>query len=301
MDLIEVRDLDGPNLFALRPVVKLETRLEVDESVSDDAREITGETLGVNISEAPLAALRDAVTALHERAGLPAPEMGVRALDTPGHHVVFYDWTWRETALEIARLAHLAVASGLADDPRPALTALLEADRGRDDRPLWIRDDQRRIPSIGVTGTNGKTTTTRMIAHILRTAGRHVGWTSTSGVYIDGEQVIEGDYTGPSGARRVLDDSSVEVAVLETARGGILLRGLAYESNDVGVFLNVSADHLDMQGVGTVETLAAVKSVVVRVTKSDGLVVLNADDPLVVEMRRACSGSSTLLISASVS
>ncbi|MEX1157436.1 MAG: Mur ligase family protein [Thermomicrobiales bacterium] len=285
MDLIEVRDLDGPNLFALRPVVKLETRLEVDESVSDDAREITGETLGVNISEAPLAALRDAVTALHERAGLPAPEMGVRALDTPGHHVLFYDWPWRETALGIGRLAHLAVASGLADDPRPALTALLEADRGRDDRPLWIRDDQRRIPSIGVTGTNGKTTTTRMIAHILRTAGRHVGWTSTSGVYIDGEQVIEGDYTGPSGARRVLDDSSVEIAVLETARGGILLRGLAYESNDVGVFLNVSADHLDMQGVGTVETLAAVKSVVVRVTKPDGLVVLNADDPLVLAQR----------------
>ena len=104
-------------------------------------------------------------------------------------------------------------------------------------------------------------------------------------MYIDGEQVIEGDYTGPSGARRVLEDPGVEIAVLETARGGILLRGLAYESNDVGVFLNVSPDHLDMHGVETVETLAAVKSIVVRVTKADGLVVLNADDPLVLAQR----------------
>ncbi|HYI15162.1 MAG TPA: Mur ligase family protein, partial [Thermomicrobiales bacterium] len=199
--------------------------------------------------------------------------------------VLFYDWAWRESALEIGRIAYSAVSGFLEVDPSPELLTLLTRDRERDDRPGWIRDGQRRIPSVGITGTNGKTTTTRMLAHIVRSAGRHVGWTSTSGVYIDGEQVIEGDYTGPSGAWRVLQDPVVEVAVLETARGGILLRGLAYESNDVGVFVNVSADHLDMQGVGTVETLAEVKSVVVRVTKPDGLVVLNADDPLVLAQR----------------
>ena len=285
MDLIDVRDLDGPNMFAPRPVLKLEVRLDGGEVVTRGAQDSVYTVLGLELVDSPSVALRDSIAALHDRAGLVAPDVSFRALDTPGHHVLFFDWSWRETALEIGRLAYVAVTGGLQSDPGPALVSLLAQDRANDDRPRWIRDDQRRIPSVGITGTNGKTTTTRMVAHIVRNAGRHVGWTSTSGVYIDGEQVIEGDYTGPSGARRILEDPAVEVAVLETARGGILLRGLAYESNDVGVFLNVSPDHLDMHGVGTVETLAEVKGVVVRVTKPDGLVVLNADDPLVLTQR----------------
>ena len=282
MELIEIRDLDGPNLFALRPVVKLETRLDPDEVVLPLARSTMHDVIGLDVGENPVQALHDVIRALHASVGLEVPEVGVRLLDTHEHVALFYDWAWRETALEIGRLAYASLTGGFESDPRSSLVALLDGDRERDDRPTWIRDEQRRIPSVGITGTNGKTTTTRMVAHIVRGAGQHVGWTSTSGVYIDGEQVIEGDYTGPSGARRVLEDPLVEIAVLETARGGILLRGLAYESNDVGVFLNVSPDHLDMQGVGTVETLADVKSVVVRVTKPNGLVVLNADDPLVI-------------------
>jgi len=282
MDLIDVRDLDGPNLFALRPVIKLEVRHGDSDQVAEPARKTVRTLFGLEMSDKPLATLQEVVAALHVQIGLAIPAMGVRPLDTPGHQVVFFDWSWRETALEIGRLAHAIVTSGIEGNPGPALINLLDQDRERDDGPLWIRNDQRRIPSVGITGTNGKTTTTRMVAHIVRSVGQHVGWTSTSGVYIDGEQVIEGDYTGPSGARRILEDQAVEVAILETARGGILLRGLAYESNDVSVFLNVSPDHLDMQGVGTVETLAVVKSVVVRVTKPDGLVVLNADDPLVL-------------------
>ncbi len=285
MDLIEVRDLDGPNLFALRPVIKLEVRLDKDEVVSTEARDDARRWFGLELTDDPLVALRSVVSALHRSIDLSVVEIGVKALDTPGHVVLYYDWYWRESALEIGRLAYSSVTSGLQQDPRSTIRKLLEIDRRKDDRPLIIYDHQRTIPSIGITGTNGKTTTTRMVSHIVRTAGRHVGWTSTSGVYIDGEQVIEGDYTGPSGARRVLEDPGVEIAVLETARGGILLRGLAYESNDVGVFLNVSPDHLDMYGVETVETLAAVKSIVVRVTKADGLVVLNADDPLVLTQR----------------
>ena len=116
---------------------------------------------------------------------------------------------------------------------------------------------------------HGKTTTTRLIAHIAQVAGKHPGWCSTSGVYIDGEEVLEGDYTGPSGARRVFDDARIDLAVLETARGGILLRGLGYESNDVSrpVFTNVSADHLGLLGVESVEGLARVKSTVIAVTR----------------------------------
>ncbi|HEX5166074.1 MAG TPA: Mur ligase family protein [Thermomicrobiales bacterium] len=285
MEMIEVRDLDGPNLFALHPVIKLEVRLDPDDTVSPDARVAARSPFGADLPAEPIPALREAIAALHRRVGLPVPEIGVRALDTPGHEVVFFDWSYRETALEIGRQAVAAVSARLANDSYLTLERLLKADRENDDHPLWIRDEQRRLPSVGITGTNGKTTTTRMVAHIVRQAGYHAGWTSTSGVYIDGEQVVEGDYTGPSGARRVLLDPTVDYAILETARGGLLLRGLACESNDVGVFLNVSPDHLDMQGVETVETLAEVKSVVVRVTRPDGLVVLNADDPLVLAQR----------------
>ena len=144
-----------------------------------------------------------------------------------------------------------------------------------------IRDEERTIPVIAVTGTNGKTTTTRLIAHILRGTGRKVGWTSTVGVFIEGENVLEGDYTGPAGAWRVLREPGLDVAVLETARGGILLRGMACQSNDVSVMINISGDHLGLHGVQTVEGLAEVKGVVLRTTRPDGWVVLNADDPLV--------------------
>jgi cyanophycin synthetase len=144
-----------------------------------------------------------------------------------------------------------------------------------------IRDDERTILVVAITGTNGKTTTTRLLAHILRGTGRKVGWTSTVGVFIEGENVLPGDYTGPAGAWRVLREPGLEVAVLETARGGILLRGMACQSNDVSVMTNISGDHLGLHGILSAEGLADVKSVVVRTTRPSGWVVLNADDALV--------------------
>jgi cyanophycin synthetase len=134
---------------------------------------------------------------------------------------------------------------------------------------------------ISISGTNGKSTTTRMITHIARLAGRHVGTTTTDGVLIDERVVEPGDFTGPQGARAVLNHPEVDLAVLETARGGILLRGLGYQSNDVSVLTNVSGDHLDLQGLHTLPELAEVKSVICRVTVPGGTVVLNADDSLV--------------------
>ena len=136
-----------------------------------------------------------------------------------------------------------------------------------------------------MTGTNGKTTTTRLIAHLVKAGGRIPGWSSTDGIFIDGEVVETGDWSGPGGAARVLEDPRVQVAVTETARGGILLRGVGTAVNDVSVVTNISADHLGLLGVHTVEQLAEVKSVVVRITKPNGWTVLNADDPLVRAMR----------------
>ncbi|RZA34526.1 MAG: cyanophycin synthetase, partial [Lysobacteraceae bacterium] len=145
-------------------------------------------------------------------------------------------------------------------------------------------DSDGRIPTVAVTGTNGKTTTTLLIAHSVRLAGKVAGVTTTEGVFIDGKQVAKGDCTGYWSARTVLGSPEVDFAVLETARGGILKRGLAFDRCDVGVVLNIAADHLGLDGVDTVEDLAQVKAVVA--TSSSKAVVLNAEDPLCVAMGR---------------
>jgi cyanophycin synthetase len=138
------------------------------------------------------------------------------------------------------------------------------------------------IPIAAVTGTNGKTTTARMLAHIHKMAGRRVGLTTTDGVYVDGQRTVEGDMTGPTAARIVLSDPAVDVAVLETARGGLLRAGMAARRVDVGAVLNVQPDHLGQKGIETLEQLALVKRTVAEVATDTA--VLNADDPLTARM-----------------
>jgi cyanophycin synthetase len=147
-----------------------------------------------------------------------------------------------------------------------------------------------RVPIVAVTGTNGKTTTARMIAHIFKGLGRKVGMTSTDGVVIDERLVIKADASGPKSARMVLQNPRVDFAVMEVARGGILREGLGYDRNDVAVVTNVAPDHLGLRGVDTLRQLADVKAVVVEAVPRDGFAVLNADDELVRAMRRRCSG-----------
>ena len=146
------------------------------------------------------------------------------------------------------------------------------------------------IPVIAVTGTNGKTTTTRLIAHLFRQTGKTVGFTTTDGVYLQDRLVMEGDMTGPFSANIILSNPTVDVAVLETARGGILRAGLGWDECDVGVVLNVTADHLGLRGINTLEQLAEVKAVIPAVVKREGAAVLNADDELVFRMRERTGG-----------
>ena len=151
---------------------------------------------------------------------------------------------------------------------------------------LFPAGTNAKIPVAAITGTNGKTTTSRMLASIMKSAGFTTGMTSTDGVFIDGHLSVKGDMTGPTAAQIVLRDPSVDFAIMETARGGIVKRGLGYSRCDVGACLNVTADHLGLRGVDTVEQLAEIKRVVVEV--ADDTVVLNADDNLCLQMADFC-------------
>jgi len=174
---------------------------------------------------------------------------------------------------------HLAPSQG---QPRNVAKAVIDQ--------LFPPGTRARIPTVAITGTNGKSTTGRMTQAILRAYGLTVGLTNTSGVYVDDDLVVAADASGPKSARLLFRDPTVQAAVLETARGGILREGLGFDRCDVGVVLNVSADHLGLKGVDTLEDLAAVKSVVTEAVSRRGCSVLNADDPLTIRMARHAGG-----------
>lgn len=150
------------------------------------------------------------------------------------------------------------------------------------------------IPIVAITGTNGKTTTTRMISRILRHYGYITGTTTTHGIYLNDKRIEDGDTTGRKSAKRILSHREVEAAVLETARGGIIRDGLAYEKADVAVFTNLTEDHLGIDGINTMEELLNVKALVVEAVKDSGASVLNADDPWVMKARNKAKGNLVL-------
>lgn len=150
---------------------------------------------------------------------------------------------------------------------------------------LYPNNASARIPLVAVTGTNGKTTVTRLIAHFAQAAGHHTGYTTTDGIYIDGNNICMGDCSGPSSAATVLRDPIVDFAVLECARGGILRSGLGFDKCNISVITNITDDHLGLNDIDTLEQLARVKAVVAQSTFDDGYSILNADDDLVFKMK----------------
>lgn len=175
---------------------------------------------------------------------------------------------------------HLQPSAG---QPRPVGEAIVDM--------LFPPGENGRIPTVAITGVNGKTTTTRLIAHLIGVTGRTVGATNTDGIYIGSRRIDHGDCSGPKSARAVLINPAVEAAVFETARGGILREGLAFDRCDVAVVTNIGeGDHLGLSDIDTLEKLAKVKRVIVEAVAPTGHAVLNAADPLVVEMAAKCRG-----------
>jgi cyanophycin synthetase len=262
VELLELRVLDGPNRFFTRPAVKLE---------------FGGDEAGAAAEVATLAG--EAVRRLHVALDLAPPRLTARHSADARRAIVAFPWRRRTIAQAIgAAASRLALGIGRESRELRALRAMALGPLPALPRP--------RIPIVAITGTNGKSTTTRLLAHIATVAGRRVGMTNSDGIYVRGELVEAGDWTGYGGAGRVLAEPGLDLGVLETARGGILLRGIGYAENDVSVVTNVSADHLGLQGIDTLDELAEVKGAIVRITKRDGWAVLNAQDERVWRMRR---------------
>jgi cyanophycin synthetase len=168
--------------------------------------------------------------------------------------------------------------------PRPVGEAMVNS--------IFPHGENGRIPIVSITGTNGKTTTTRCVAHLLQRSGRRVGMTCTDGIYVENRRIDTGDCSGPKSARSILGNPRVDAAVLETARGGMLREGLGFDWCDVAIITNVGeGDHLGLGGIATVEELARVKAIPVRRVTAQGAAVLNADDPLVASMAKLCRGT----------
>ena len=307
--LVEIRLLEGPNVYRLEPVVKVELAIGRRRTFYGERRPARhalvwlGDPVAARGWPDPVAAIAAWIRRLRSDQGEGAGGLTVHRSSDPGHWIVAYPWSGAERARAIAEAA-VALAER---DVSPSRTARLTGHQERlvtrwvariaesgTSPPAWIRDADRRVPIVSISGTNGKSTVTRLVTHVLVAAGHRVGTTTSDGVLVDERIVDAGDWTGPGGAQMILARSDIGMAVLETARGGIVLRGVGYESNEVSVLTNVSADHLDLQGIHTLPELAEVKSVIARITKPNGWVVLNGDDPLVAAVRRRVRGRVAL-------
>ncbi len=257
MSLIEVRVLRGPNADLTAPSVRVTLGPPIPDDL--DPREVAD-----RIARAADAWVGPAIS----RPG------------ADGSVVVVFPWAHDGTGEALGE----ALAAVVHGDPAVPLDRRIEAAaatvRATDPGdPPSLMDPT--VPTVAVTGTNGKTTTTRLLARIATDAGLTPGWSSTDGIYVAGVCIDPGDWSGPGGARAVLTEPGVSFAVLETARGGLMLRGMGVTAVDAAVFTNISADHLGLQGLETLEDLAWAKSTVVRVVRPGGWAVLNAEDSLV--------------------
>jgi cyanophycin synthetase len=302
-DLVELRVLDGPNLYFPRPAVKLTIAVGGWLDVPEERLAATLERVGATgrpgragSDQRGRTIARLAARLTWRLATASGVRLAVRSRPGPEREQVVVAFPWRRRGSaealgrEVAPLLH--EVGGRRSVQRLLMEAAERVAAVEPGNEPEVPDPN--IPVVSVTGTNGKTTTVRLLAHLVRSAGERVAYSSTDGVYRgDGELIEEGDYSGFGGAARALAERP-DVAVLETARGGILLRGIGVMHNDVAVVTNVSEDHLGLHGIHTLDQLAEVKATITRITRPDGWDVLNADDPRVLSMRRGSTGRTWL-------
>src|SRR5690242_6456359 len=294
----EVRVLEGPNLYFAKPAIKVS--LELPGYLAADERALTELAARVGMRSARPGApgteqrqrfvmrlVERAVRRLAAASGTTRLGVRVRPGSAPEAVVMAFVWRRRTRARALGQGVGPVLQAWLDGGDVTVEEGLAVGRTEPGDRPSIIKP---QIPVASITGTNGKTTTTRLLGHIGMTAGLRTAWSSTDGVVVQGEMVEAGDYSGPAGARGVLSAPGVELGILETARGGMLLKGMGVAHNDVSVVTNVSADHLGLQGIDTVDQLAEVKAIVTKATRIGGWTVLNGEDPRVWAMRTGSRG-----------
>jgi cyanophycin synthetase len=294
----EVRVLEGPNLYFAKPAIKVS--LELPGYLSADEGTLTALAARIEMRSARPGApgteqrqrfvmrvVERAVRRLASASGTTRLGVRVRPGSAPESVVTAFVWRRRTRARALGHGVGPVLLAWLGGQDVTDREALLIRQTEPGERPSVLKP---LIPVASVTGTNGKTTTTRLLGHIGMTAGLRTAWSSTDGIVVQGEVVEAGDYSGPAGARGVFTTPGVELGLLETARGATLLKGMGGSANDVSVVTNVSADHLGLQGIDTVDQLAEVKAIVTKATKPHGWTVLNGEDPRVWAMRSGTKG-----------
>jgi cyanophycin synthetase len=304
--VVELRVLDGPNLYFTQPAIKLTLDVTSWLALPDERAQALTKRAGFTPLAHPGAPNSDqrrryiarlAVHLTRALADAATTQLAIRGRPGPDAAQVVIAFVWRRQKAAEAFARELAPLLEVSLDGRRSVLRAIALAADRLERvepgpaPTVLRPT---IPIIAVTGTNGKTTTVRLIAQLARAAGHTVAFTTTDGVYRDDELVEAGDYSGFSGAAKALAQPGIDLAVLETARGGILLRGMGTDHNDVAVVTNVTEDHLDQYGIRTLDQLAEVKASITRITRPRGWDVLNADDPRVLAMRRQAAGQPWL-------
>ena len=302
VEAVELRVLDGPNLYFTRPAIKLTLAMPGWLELPASRVEHEAERLKLSPAGPPgalatehrrryLARLAAHVTRSLAEAGGSQVAVRGRLGPEPDQVVVAFPWRRLGAAEALAREVTRLLDTCLADRRRIDTLVGESVERLQTAEPGAAPSvPEPTIPVVAVSGTNGKTTTVRLLAHLARAAGKTVAYTSTDGVYRNDELKIPGDYSGFGGAAEALGQPGIDLAVLEVARGGILLRGIGTAHNDVAVVTNVSEDHLDQYGIRTLEQLAEVKASITHITRSDGWCILNADDPRVLSMGREARG-----------
>ena len=293
VEVKEVRVLEGPNLYFAKPAVKVTLELPGYLGADEGALAALVRRVGLRSTRvgAPgteqrqrftMRVVERAVRRLAAASGTTRLGVRTRAGSTPHEVVVAFVWRRRGRARALGHGIGPVLQAWLEGGDAVEQEAVVIGRSEPGERPTVIIPT---VPVASVTGTNGKTTTTRMLGHIGMTAGLCTAWSSTDGVVVQGELVEPGDYSGPAGARAVLATPGLQLGILETARGGMLLKGMGVSANDVSVVTNVSADHLGLQGIDTVDQLAEVKAIITKATRPGGWVVLNGEDPRVWAMR----------------
>lgn len=291
MNIVKIRTLAGPNIFSCQPTLVMQ--LELEEFMAENSNLINQieNLLPLSISTTDkmreirkaqndsAETVKNTAIGLLNLAGFGNLGGSIRFSGDAGIYEIAVEYEHEEAARFLLETAVELVAAALKNESFDIAAKIVEAKTIAEKSDLTFPPKQNaKIPIVAITGTNGKTTVTRLAAHTLHKTGLNIGTTTTDGILLNGEIIERGDTTGPASARKILENEEVDIAVLETARGGIMRRGLGWNWADIAVVTNITEDHIGQDGIESVADLVDIKSLIAERVRNNGTLILNADD-----------------------